>query len=252
MNCQDFEGIILALARQPLLDAAIYKQGLAHTEDCARCAARLAEERSLRAGIQAVVTEMAQAEAPAHIEVALLTAFREQAAATTAPAFISMPARNRHWSQWMLRAAAAVILVLGSVAVILWQRSSSSDQKRAAQVLLPKPAGSSAPTPKRVDAVTDSGQGTAPHPITPSRSQRRHHPRQSQSNETEIATKFFPLMDGEDLSLLESIQVVRVELPGSALRAVGLPVDAAMMSEPVKADVILGHDGRAHAIRFVR
>jgi hypothetical protein len=33
---------------------------------------------------------------------------------------------------------------------------------------------------------------------------------------------------------------------------VGLPVDAEMANTPVKADVLLGHDGLARAIRFVR
>jgi len=38
----------------------------------------------------------------------------------------------------------------------------------------------------------------------------------------------------------------------AALIAVGLPVDAEMADTPVKADVLIGHDGLARAIRFVR
>ena len=60
------------------------------------------------------------------------------------------------------------------------------------------------------------------------------------------------MMDGDDLDSLDNNQLVRVELPGSALIAVGLPVDAEMANAPVKADVLLGHDGLARAIRFVR
>jgi hypothetical protein len=71
-------------------------------------------------------------------------------------------------------------------------------------------------------------------------------------SEVEVVTEFFPLLEGDDLSSLESGQIVRVELQGSELLAVGLPVDAAMTGEPVKADVVLGHDGLARAIRFVR
>jgi hypothetical protein len=46
-------------------------------------------------------------------------------------------------------------------------------------------------------------------------------------------------------------QIVRVKLPGSALLAIGLPVDGEMRSRSVKADVVLRHDGPARAIRFV-
>jgi hypothetical protein len=72
------------------------------------------------------------------------------------------------------------------------------------------------------------------------------------SDEAEVVTRFFPLREGEDLTTLESLQFVRVELPGSAPSEVGLPVDPETVSEPVKADVVLGQDGLARAIRFVR
>ena len=71
-------------------------------------------------------------------------------------------------------------------------------------------------------------------------------------DEAEVVTQFFPLREGEDLTALESVRLVRVELPGSALSEVGLPVDPELANEPVKADVMLGQDGLARAIRFVR
>lgn len=247
MNCQDFERIILALARQQLLDAAMREQCLAHAEDCARCAARLAEEQTLIAGVRQVVAEMAQVEAPARVEAALLTAFREHATSATAPIAPTMPAKNMHWPQWML-GAAAVILVLVSVGSIFWLRSGSPPQEPAANAILPKATGSGESTSSRVNPATDDGPKTPQSPMT---SPRRHHPRQSNLSEAEVTTSFFPLIAGDDLDSLEGVQVVRVELPGSALLEVGLPVDAAMASKPVKADVVLGHDGIAYAIRFV-
>ena len=55
----------------------------------------------------------------------------------------------------------------------------------------------------------------------------------------------------EDLDSSEVSQVVRVELPASALSAAGLQVNSDMSSVTVKADVALGYDGLARAIRFV-
>jgi hypothetical protein len=47
-------------------------------------------------------------------------------------------------------------------------------------------------------------------------------------------------------------QIVRVELPRSAMASFGLPVNMDRADQRVKADVLLGVDGLAHAIRFVQ
>jgi len=49
----------------------------------------------------------------------------------------------------------------------------------------------------------------------------------------------------------EEVNVVRVEVPRSAMLEVGLAVSADRVSELVEADVELGPDGLARAIRFV-
>jgi hypothetical protein len=46
--------------------------------------------------------------------------------------------------------------------------------------------------------------------------------------------------------------MVRVELPRSAMVSFGLPVHMDRVNEKVKADVLLGVDGLAQAIRFVQ
>jgi hypothetical protein len=54
------------------------------------------------------------------------------------------------------------------------------------------------------------------------------------------------------VNLQDGGQIVRVELPRSALANFGLPVNMDRYNEKVKADVLLGVDGMAHAIRFVQ
>jgi hypothetical protein len=72
-------------------------------------------------------------------------------------------------------------------------------------------------------------------------------------NEAESVTEFIPLVAGAPSATpLESGQLVRVQLPRAALASLGLPLNAERGNEPVKADVLLGNDGLAHAIRFVR
>ena len=68
----------------------------------------------------------------------------------------------------------------------------------------------------------------------------------------EIATSFIPLSGGRSLAAADSMQLVRVELPRSALVSFGLPMNVERTDERVKADVLIGNDGVARAIRFVR
>jgi hypothetical protein len=65
-------------------------------------------------------------------------------------------------------------------------------------------------------------------------------------------TDFVPLSAGASSTPLEGGQVVRVEAPRAALASLGLPVDARRAGETVRADLLLAHDGTAHAIRLVR
>jgi hypothetical protein len=74
-----------------------------------------------------------------------------------------------------------------------------------------------------------------------------------QTNEAERVTEFISLTTGvPPATPLEGGQLVRVQLPRAALASLGLPLNIERENEPVKADVLLGNDGLAHAIRFVR
>jgi hypothetical protein len=68
----------------------------------------------------------------------------------------------------------------------------------------------------------------------------------------EITTEFIPLMQDAGFAQSEGVHLVRVELPRSALSSFGIPVNAERSGGRVKADVLLGEDGTARAIRFVR
>jgi hypothetical protein len=65
----------------------------------------------------------------------------------------------------------------------------------------------------------------------------------------EVVTEFFPLMD--DLPPFERGELLRVRLPASAMRSVGLPVSEDHLDDLIQADVLVGQEGLARAIRFV-
>jgi hypothetical protein len=108
-------------------------------------------------------------------------------------------------------------------------REAPSEEKKPAEIPLDPP-----PAPKRL----------AVH--------RRPAKEPPTDPEEEIVTKFFPLREGEDLRSLDRLQLVRIEVPSSALGEVGFPINQEISNEPIMADVVLGQDGLARAIRFVR
>jgi hypothetical protein len=62
---------------------------------------------------------------------------------------------------------------------------------------------------------------------------------------------FIPLPNAGRLPDTEDVNLVRVEVPRSAMIALGLEVSPERASELVQADVMLGPDGLARAVRFV-
>ena len=65
----------------------------------------------------------------------------------------------------------------------------------------------------------------------------------------EVVTEFYPLM--EDPPPFERGELLRVSLPAAAMRSVGVPVSEDRLGEMVQADVLVGQEGLARAIRFV-
>ncbi|HZS07260.1 MAG TPA: hypothetical protein VFD58_20655 [Blastocatellia bacterium] len=253
MNCRDFETIVIDLVRHRQMEAAAREQGLAHAEVCARCAARLSAEQSLMTGVRAVIAEIADEQAPAHVEAALLVALRAQTGHKATPA-IMPPAVRRRGMQWrpgLARAAAAAILVI--LVSVTWLKLTSREQKQEVKLPPVKPAS---PAPqKRAAAPNDTASVTKQTPIRePAQtrhSKTRRGVRQVTAPANEVASQFYPLVEEGELVPLESGQVIRVEVPASTLISLGLPITAEDVSRPVQADLLLGQDGLARAIRFL-
>lgn len=114
----------------------------------------------------------------------------------------------------------------------------------AAMWLAPRPAPTvppeirvAPPAPPAIEA-RQSLLPSAPPPALP----RERQPR-------EFVTEFFPLMN--PAPPFERGQILRVDVPASAMRAVGLPVREERLADRVQADVLVGEEGMPRAIRFV-
>lgn len=261
MNCHDFETIAGDLARDHLMDAAQREKALAHSASCACCASRLADERALTGGLR-FVAKTANEEAPARVEAALLAAFRQQRAVAPAVA----PARTAR-QRWLYAAAGvAAIALIVTLLALAASRARESQQPPPQKAANPSPSVPDEPRPsspqpqalqspeKRDVAVRATDQRRRPanriRNVGPSKPPADDLNKPAAS--AEIATDFIPLMNRETLAQMDGGQVMRVELPRSALMSFGLPMDMERATERIKADVVVGNDGLARAIRFVR
>ncbi len=110
MNCSDFENVVVAIAREELIDAVSRSQGLAHADACARCTRRLASEILLSDAVAAAVAEDAPKQAPPHVGKMLVEAMRERA--------IVARRRRRIWIRRSVTGALAATLLIGSSVIL--------------------------------------------------------------------------------------------------------------------------------------
>ncbi|HZS07008.1 MAG TPA: hypothetical protein VFD58_19385 [Blastocatellia bacterium] len=288
MNCQEFEKITADLSRERMMDAGVRADGLGHAAACKGCAARLADEQSLTRGLRALAATTGSGEAPAHVETALRAAFRGQAAreqvaveqfATARTAFVgdgpqlAVRAIRQLPPSWRWWVAAAAILILAAMIVPrLMQAPSPKKDEHIAEAPAPpvtpgqnKQNDSPAPQPVRNDeslpGVTEnpgfqkasSGNGIRRNSIPP-----RHRPALARNDRNtpsptptvdEVYSDFIPLGSGDQIPM-ESGHLMRVRMPRSVLPTFGLPMNVERANEPIRAEVLVGDDGMARAIRF--
>jgi len=105
------------------------------------------------------------------------------------------------------------------------------------------------PQPKQIAPVPVTqppvAVAAAPVPIPKATPKARRVKRQPR----EVVTQFFPLLDVAPP--FERGELLRVTVPASTMRKVGLPVREERLADPVYADVLVGQEGLARAIRFV-
>ena len=252
MNCQRFESVLSELARGRMMAAEQRDEALAHSDECDDCARRLCDEQMLTRGLQSLAAEMEPLEAPSAIEAKLLEAFR-------AHQVVVPIAKRQSNSRYWLAAVAAMLLIAVSIVAFRWSnRPADAPQQAVKQEHpQPKPEVSRKQEEQLVQDVEKPAVDSLPQRVKPKRvrpvSSRRADSAQVANHVTkEIATDFIPLSYMSATSLQEGGQIVRVQLPRSALAKFGLPVNMDRYNEKVKADVLYGVDGMARAIRFVQ
>lgn len=267
MNCGDFENLVNDLARARVMNAQARARGIAHAEACDRCAARLADELALTAGLKALAASDHERAASENLEAALLEAFRARSAN---PISRHSVAKSGPWPRWALAAAAAAILIAFGLIVYRLAQVKSGKDDLGIETATPatRPSVKREEQLPQIEPAKVEQQVVERKPLRELRARQRIPRRASNRlqtdrlfirdsitayvNDGENATDFFTLDFGADQTPMESGEVIRVQMPRSALVRFGLPVNVEHADVPVKADLLVGEDGLARAIRIVR
>lgn len=168
------------------------------------------------------LAEAGPRDAPPRVEAALRMAFRENV-------------RRRRW-KWITFGSAAA-LAAAAASVFVYAELSRPQPPIPAVVAHIGPPARVQPQAAKAVAVA------LPRP------KRKRHQRPAPARE--VPREFIALPYGDDALIRERATVMRVEMPRSAMRLVGFPVAEERANEKVMADVLLGPDGLARAVRFV-
>ena len=144
--------------------------------------------------------------------------------------------------------AAAVVLTLG--VGLLWRHAASAARRvpLRATVSVPAPLSSPAQLPL---ALTGPPLGRSAPVSSPGTSRASVNRSLANARLAEESEDFIPLPFADPEAPLGSGEVVRIRLTEADLSLLGLTVSEDASTRPLTADVVIGEDGVARAIRFV-
>ncbi|HYE73775.1 MAG TPA: hypothetical protein VEF04_10600 [Blastocatellia bacterium] len=162
---------------------------------------------------------------------------------------------RNHTMIWGLAGALAMILVIALVFAPRPAFHKPIDQvvnPPATKTIHPPQSPRAVEAPPKNDAETETNDYAVHDKLA--KSSKRAFKRDIQvvgQEANEIATEYLPLTLAADLDDSDGGQIIRISLPRSALASFGLPVDPELADEIVRADVMMGDDGLARAIRLI-
>jgi hypothetical protein len=230
-SCEQVKEVLLASARREPVGPAAENLLREHVQSCAECRLRLENERGLSEGLAALATCSGKP-GPA-VKAAVMAEFRRQRKVT--------PLR-RPLLRWTGIAAAAAALV----ATVFWVREHPLERPAVVVKAVVKPPRIAVTQPVLVEAPV-----VASAKIVRPKRQPRVKPARPEP-EPEVATEFFEIPYVEPLRPDERADVFRIQMPRAGMAMFGVPVTGGRLDSRIQADVVLGEDGVARAIRFIR
>jgi hypothetical protein len=216
MICEELEWALMELARRGPISAEDRAACVAHLDVCEVCGIVFEGQVRLSAAAGALAAEAGQFTAPATVEQALIIELR------SAGRF-----QRRRFVYGAMGGAIAA-----SLALALWMTWRPA----------PKVAVKQKPS---VPTVSEPIVAAVPVRVITTRRPRTVHALAVQEQPF-IAIPYTPPIEP-----YERTEVMRMDLPVTALIAAGLPMNMADPGEIVQTDVLVGQDGRARAVRLI-
>jgi len=277
MTCDDCQAIIIDTARGTGVDRTLRDEARRHAALCPACGEQQQEQQWLTTQFRAIAAADAGRQAPERVEIAALAAWRATYGTATAGApavgatVESIQSRSSRGPaaamRWLLPSVVAAGLAAAALALVfVWPASHSGRNQSVAPGSESRVASTMTPTPEPAPASPAASEKISPEPITagtdggrPRNSEIRSasvtrgvHLENVMASATRGTTEFLPLPYVEPLRSTEARHVMRVSMTSGDEMILGvLPADR-RDGQVFEADVLVGEDGIARAIRVVR
>jgi hypothetical protein len=235
MSCNAYRGELIELARSGRATGRADHELRAHLRQCSGCQRDFDAQVRLSEAARSLAAEaFTMAPAP-EMEAVLLAEFER----TLKPRVVPFVSRR-----WFAGIAIAASLLMGWA---FWQagerpagtqvvKTPAKTSQELASVLRP-PGGHASASERKVPA--------------PVRRHSRQRAAPALTAHTEAEQPFVAIPYTEPLAPYERTEIVRMDLPVSALIAAGFPLEAAEPGASARADLVVSEDGRARAVRLI-
>jgi len=239
MKCSEFEHQLQLVTDVESRAPGFRNEVLEHAASCCSCSARLREEELLDWSLSEIGAQFRQISPSPEIAKRVMTAFDRERQ--------SNQRHSRNWRHFATVAIAALLLLTATASLALLRRQPGAAAQVDRSIDLSAAVASVEVAqiikPDEVNAKTRAKKSLpARRPVADAAARFEAPP--------EIATDFIRINYATPIE--PGSQMVRVRLPRSAMAQFGLPVNMDRADQTVKADVIMGIDGIAQAIRFVQ
>jgi hypothetical protein len=228
MTCREFDEAVHGFVHMELLDVNARESALEHAAHCERCSERMADAAALAEASESAGRSARMEQAPDHLEVALLAAYRNH----------HRRASWRRTLEWGTVGAAAAVLL-----IFLWTVSGRT--KGQPQTFPKKDVAtqSKEPLDAKVAALPAQQELTQDAVVeVPDTS----------TSETFVASDFVPVPFTSGTATDDPGMVVRVQLTRASLSELGYPIAETPDEDLILADVLVGEDGWPRAVKLVQ
>lgn len=236
MGCRKFQVILMQVARGEAVEYEARQRAVVHSYRCEACSSHLTRSQILTEALMTLSAANRPLAAPVAVEENLLEAVRK----ASRQGFWQQHKSQKLFLTAALAAAAAVILVVWVAGLHRAQKRWESSPARPAIAAAPLAKAGRAPVSTAARSVAHLRQ----HPVTSA-----HRKREAVIHRNEALQGFLPLPNADD-SDGGTLAVVRIEIQPGDLEALGITDPEGNNGRPVVADVLIGNDGMASAIRF--